>query len=104
MNPVQLAAGAGVIPRRHLLRMIEAASRDVDLVGPVVALKRQLRAAMGTEAARAFRARPETYGLARHQAILGRPDAEPSDERRARRSPADRAMAIGFVERRARDL
>jgi hypothetical protein len=100
-NPGQFAAGIRVVARRQGFGMIEAAGRDVDLIGMIVALKSQLRPAVGTEAPRCLSARSEACRIARHKPKLGRTDAEPGDERRACGSPADRTVAIRCIERRA---
>jgi hypothetical protein len=84
--------------------MIEAAGRDVDLIGMVIGLKRQLGAAMGTEAAASLAARSEVRRITLHESKFGRPYAEPGDKRRAGSAPTDGAMAIRFVERAARHL
>jgi hypothetical protein len=42
LNPLHLAARIDLVARRHGFGMIEAAGRDVDLIGIVVGLKRQL--------------------------------------------------------------
>src|SRR4029450_10640638 len=81
-----------------------AACGDVDLFGMIIGLKRQLGAAMGTEAAGCLPARAEARRMTLQQSKLGLPDAEPGDKRRAGGPPAHRAMAIGFVERAARHL
>src|SRR5262249_58041572 len=70
----------------------------VDLVRPVVVLERQLRPAIGTEAAGGLVARAETRRLARQQAKLQRAHAEPGHERGAGGPPAHRAMTAGLVE------
>src|SRR5262249_33654898 len=103
-NPRQLVAGMSVVARRHGLGLIEAAGRDVDLVGILVAVERQLGAAMGAEAAAGLAARAEVRRIARDPSKLGRPDAEPGHERRAGRSSANGTMAIRLVERRAGHL
>src|SRR5262245_47622136 len=82
--------------------MIEAAGRDVDLIRIIIGLKRQLRATMGTEAAACLAGRAKARRTTLHKPKLGRPDAEPGHKRRTSGPPADRAMAIRFVERAAR--
>ena len=104
MNPGQLSAHVRVIAWRHRLGVIETARRDVDRVGTVVALKRQLGAAMATEAADCVHARPKARWSAGRQSKLGRPDAEPSDKRRPSRAPTDGTVAIRFIERNAGHL
>ena len=66
--------------------MIEAAGRDVDLIGMVIGLKRELGAAMGTEAAGPLAARPEARRITLHESKLEGPDA-------ARRQTARRLCA-----------
>src|SRR5262245_21578522 len=104
LYPLHLAARIDVVARRCGFGMIEAAGRDVDLIGRVIGLKRQLRAAMGTDAAASRAARPEVRRITLHESKFGRPYAEPGDKRRAGGAPADGAMAIRFVERAARHL
>jgi hypothetical protein len=87
-----------VVARRHGFGMIEAAGRDVDLIGMVIGLKRELGAAMGTEAAGPLAARPEARRITLHESKLEGPDAEPGDKRRAGCAPADGAMAIRFMD------
>src|SRR5262249_35327512 len=101
---MHFAACIGVVARRNGFVMIEAAGRDVDLIGMVIGLKRQLGAAMGTEAAASLAARSEVRRITLYESKLGRSYAEPGDKRRARSAPADGAMAIRFVERAARHL
>src|SRR3954465_4437517 len=104
MNPGQLSAHVRVIAWRHRLGVIETARRDVDRVGTPVALKRQLGAAMATEAADCVHARPKARWSAGRQSKLGRPDAQPSDKRRPSRAPTDGTVAIRFIERNAGHL
>src|SRR5215510_13166903 len=104
LNPMHFAACIGVVARRYGFGMIEAAGRDVDLIGMVIGLKRQLGAAMGTEAAASLAARSEVRRITLHESKFGRPYAEPGDKRRAGSAPTDGAMAIRFVERAARHL
>src|SRR5262245_26469691 len=100
-DPAQSAARPRVVLRRQGFRIVEAARRDVDLVRIIVADEGELRAAGGTEGSGAGPARAEPRRLARHHAELRALDAEPGHERRAGRAPADRAMAVGPVERHA---
>src|SRR5215510_6393288 len=100
-DPAQSAARPRVVLRRQGFRIVEAARRDVDLVRIIVAYEGELRAAGGTEGSGAGPARAEPRRLARHHAELRALDAEPGHERRAGRAPADRAMAVGPVERHA---
>src|SRR5262249_31209515 len=93
-----------VVARRHGVWMIEAAGRDVDLIGMGIALKRELGDAMGTEAAGCLAARAEARRSPLHESKLRGPDGEPRDKRRAGRAPADGAMAVRFMERAARHL
>src|SRR5262245_49652206 len=93
-----------VVAWGHGLGVIQAARRDVDLIGIVVALERELRATVSAEAASCLGARAEPTWIAGQPAKLGGSDAEPSDERRTGRPPADRTMAVGFLEGRARHL
>src|SRR5262245_33602382 len=94
----------GVVARRHGFGIIEAAGRDVDLIGMVTGLKRELGAAMGTEAAGSRAARLEARRIPLHDSKLGGPDAEPGDKWRAGRAPAAGAMTIRLMERAARHL
>jgi hypothetical protein len=48
-----------VVARRHRFGMVEAACGDVDLIGMIIGLKRDLGPAMGTEAAGCLPARAE---------------------------------------------
>src|SRR5262249_21505240 len=104
LHPLHFAACIGVVARRYGFGMIEAAGRDVDLIGMVIGLKRQLGAALGTEAAGSLAARSEVRRITLHESKFGRPYAEPGNKRRAGSVPTDGAMAIRFVERAARHL
>src|SRR5262249_50845989 len=94
----------GVVAWEHGLGVIQAAPRDVDLIGIVVALKRELRATASAEATGCLGARAELTRSAGQPPKLGGSDAEPGDERRTGRPSADRTMAIRLLERRARHL
>src|ERR1044071_3505526 len=97
LDPLELAAHSRMVGRRHPVRVVEAARGEVDLVARAVELESELGAALGAEAARGLFARPEPRQLAGEAQLRAR-HAEPGDERRAARAPADRAMAVGAVE------
>jgi hypothetical protein len=103
-DPADLASGPCVVPRRRRVWHIKAARRDVDFVQEVFVLKGQLRAALRTETARAFRRRPKAGGLTGGEPELRPRHTEPCDERSASRSTTDRAMAVCFMKGRTRCL
>src|SRR5688572_1096805 len=93
-----------MVLRRHEVRVIQAAGRDVDLVRKVRMLKSELRAAAPAKAAPPLGARPEAGRRPLDEPELRPRHAEPRDEGRTARAPANRAMAARFMERRARGL
>src|SRR5262245_9260404 len=99
LHPRELAARPRVVDRGGAVRIIETARGDIDFIR-AVELEGDLRAAGGAEAARGFSARTKALRLAGELELRAR-HAEPCDERRAGRAPANGAMAIGLVERRA---
>ena len=100
-NPTELAARPCVVPRRQPVRFIKAARRDVDFIKEVVVLEGQLRAALRTETPRALCRRSKTGGLTADKPELSPRHAEPRDERSARGSTADRAVAVCLMKGRA---
>ena len=100
-DPTELAARPCVVPWRQPVWFIKAARRDVDFVKEVFVLEGQLRAALRTETPRAFCRRPKPGGLTAHKPELSPRHAEPRDERSARGSTADRAVAVCLMKGRA---
>src|SRR5215475_13419644 len=94
----------GMVLRRHPLRIIKAASRDIDFVQKIFMLKGQLRATPRTKTPRAFRGRLKPGRFAAHEPKLRPRHAEPRDKRSAGGSPTDRAMAIRLIKGRGRCL
>src|SRR5215813_5585719 len=84
----------GMVLRRHPLRIIKAAGRDIDFVQKTFMLKGQLRATPRTKAPRTLRGRLKPGRLAAHEPKLRPRHAEPRYEWSPGGSSADRAMAL----------
>src|SRR5262245_27395839 len=80
----------GMVLRRHPLRIIKAAGRDIDFVRKIFMLKGQLRATPRTKTPRALRGRLKPGRLAAHEPKLRSRHAEPRDARSPGDSPAYR--------------
>lgn len=102
LQPTYLAARPCVIFRRHLLWVVKAARRNVNLIREILILESQWRAAIVTEAAGCHQTRLETSRLSREKSKLSARHAEPCDERGTGGSPADRAMTVGLMKGRCR--
>src|SRR6185295_16309744 len=87
-DPLELAAGARVVHRRHPVGLVEATRGHVDLVSGAVELKGDLGAAFRAEAARALPARAKARRLAPNKTKPRARHAEPGHEGRARSAPA----------------
>src|SRR5262247_4063973 len=94
----------GMVLRRHPLRIIKVAGRDIDFVQKIFLLKGQLRATPRTKTPRALRGRLKPGRLPAHEPKLRSRHAEPRDERSPRGSTADRAMAVRLIKLSGRCL
>src|SRR5215510_4055000 len=94
----------GMVLRRHPLRIIKAAGRDIDFVQKTFMLKGQLRATPRTETPRTLRGGLKPDRLPGHELKLRSRHAEPRDKRSPGGSTADRAMAVRLIKLSGRCL
>src|SRR5262245_15458245 len=88
----------GMVLRRHPLRIIKAAGRDIDFVQKIFMLKGQLRATPRTKTPRGLRSRLEPGRLAGQEPKLTPRHAKPRDKRCSSGSSTNRAMAVGLIK------
>ena len=100
-DPAELATCPCVVLWWQPVWFIKAARRDVDVVKEVFVLKGQLCAALRTKTPGALCCRSKLDGLTADKPELSPRHAEPRDERSARGSSADRAVAVCLIKGRA---
>src|SRR5262249_1236565 len=92
LEPGKLRVHISVVTRRHALRLVERARRDVHVLRRAAGLERELRAATRTERPLAVLRRREACGLALGHGIAGGGNGDPRDERCATGAPARGAV------------